>query len=107
MTKWRPSISPAMTSTRSGTTPSHPEHQIARLFCGNPFKDGDGDPGFDLLGRAGVRAQGVADDALVSTHRSLHPGPRIVARGFLPAHPALLGNGLDVAVALGWIGVGR
>src|SRR4051812_49918589 len=52
-------------------------------------------------------AQGVADDALVPIHRTLRPGPRIVARGFLPAHPALLGNGLDMAVALGRVGFGR
>jgi len=34
-------------------------------------EDGDGDPGFDLLGRSAMGAQGVADDALVSTYRSL------------------------------------
>ena len=52
-------------------------------------------------------AQGVSNDALVSAHRPLRPGPRIVAGSSLPAHPALLGNGLDVAVALGRVRFGR
>jgi hypothetical protein len=52
-------------------------------------------------------AQGVSNDALVSAHRPLRPGPRIVAGSSLPAHPALLGNNLDMAVALRWIGFDR
>ena len=40
-------------------------------------------------------------------HRPLRPGPRIVAGRSLPAHPAVLGNGLDVVVALGRVRFGR
>src|SRR3954454_6700967 len=69
-------------------------------------EDADGDAGFGLLRRPAVGAQGVSNDALVSAHRSLGTGSRMVARGFLPAHPALLGNSLDMAIALGWVGFG-
>ena len=54
-----------------------------------------------------MRVQGVADDALVSAHRTLRPSPGIIARGSLPAHPALLGNDLDMAIALGRVSFGR
>jgi hypothetical protein len=70
-------------------------------------EDADGNPGFDLLRWPTMRAQGVSNDALVSAHRPLGSSPCIVARGSLPAHPALLGNDLEMAVALGWIGFGR
>jgi hypothetical protein len=37
---------------------------------------------------------------LVSPHRSLRPGLRIVAGGSLPSHSAVLGNDLNMVVAL-------
>ncbi len=49
---------PSSSGGADGFRASEVEHSV---------EDGDGDPGFDLLGRPGVRAQGVADDALVST----------------------------------------
>src|SRR3954469_7684978 len=48
----------------------------------------------------GVRAQPVPDHALEPADGGLGPGARIVARGLLPAHPALLGDELQVAVPL-------
>src|SRR4051794_24382754 len=79
-----------------GVRASKAEHSVERL---------DGDLGFDLLGRPGLGAQGVADHALVSTHRRLRLGPLIVAGGLLPAHAAALGDGLQMTIALRRIGV--
>src|SRR3954465_10179560 len=47
-----------------------------------------------------TRAQPVPDHALEPAHGGLGPGARVVARGLLPAHPALLGDELQVAVPL-------
>src|SRR4051794_38934075 len=44
----------------------------------------------------GVRAQPVADHLLEPAHVGLGPGARVVPRGLLPAHPALLGDELQV-----------
>jgi hypothetical protein len=82
-------------SATEGLPASEIEHAV---------EDIDGDAGFDLLGRSTMGAQGVADDVLVSTHHPLHPDPHIVVQGSLPTHPDLLGNDLDVAIALGRIG---
>src|SRR3954470_5575774 len=54
----------------------------------------------------GVRAQPVPDHALEPADGGLGPGARIVARGLLPAHPALLGDELQVAVPLRRRGLG-
>src|SRR5947209_8309490 len=45
-----------------GVRASEAHHAVERL---------DGDLGFDLLGRPGLGAQGVADHTLVSAHRRL------------------------------------
>src|SRR3954466_11589493 len=42
-----------------------------------------------------TRAQPVPDHALEPADGGLGPGARIVARGILPAHPALLGDELQ------------
>src|SRR3954468_1213791 len=54
-----------------------------------------------------TRAQPVPDHALEPAHGGLGPGARVVARGLLPAHPALLGDELQVAVPLRRRGLGR
>src|SRR3954454_19082745 len=46
----------------------------------------------------GARVQPVADHPLVPRDSRLGPGTCVVARRFLPAHPALLGDELQVAV---------
>src|SRR3954464_4848562 len=45
-----------------------------------------------------TRAQPVPDHALEPADGGLGPGARVVARGLLPAHPARLGDELQVAV---------
>ena len=62
------------------------------------------------LGRAApvrARAQPVPDHALEPADGGLGPGPRVVARRLLPSHSALLGDELEVAVALRRRGLGR
>src|SRR3954468_15407894 len=54
-----------------------------------------------------TRAQPVPDHALEPADGGLGPGARIVARGLLPAHPAPLGDELQVAVPLGGRARGR
>src|SRR3954465_11759256 len=81
-----------------GVRASEAEHAVECL---------DGDLGFDLLGRPGLGAQGVADHTLVSAHRRLRLGPLVVAGGFLPAHAAALGDALEMTVARRRIGLGR
>src|SRR3954471_6662282 len=54
-----------------------------------------------------TRAQPVPDHALEPADGGLAPGARIVARGLLPAHPALLGDEVQVAVPLRRRGLGR
>src|SRR3954463_16355914 len=54
-----------------------------------------------------TRAQPVPDHALEPADGGLGPGAGIVARGLLPAHPALLGDELQVAVPLRRRGLGR
>src|SRR3954453_10940100 len=54
-----------------------------------------------------TRAQPVPDHALEPAHGGLGPGARVVARGLLPAHPALLGDELQVAVPRRRRGLGR
>src|SRR3954447_24591266 len=54
-----------------------------------------------------TRAQPVPDHALEPAHGGLGPGARVVARGLLPAHPARLGDELQVAVPLRRRGLGR
>src|SRR3954469_24972888 len=54
-----------------------------------------------------TRAQPVPDHALEPADGGLGPGARVVARGLLPAHSALLGDELQVAVPLRRRGLGR
>src|SRR4051812_46814074 len=54
-----------------------------------------------------TRAQPVPDHALEPADGGLGPGARVGARGLLPAHPALLGDELQVAVPLRRRGLGR
>src|SRR4051812_41726431 len=54
-----------------------------------------------------VRAQLIPDHALVPADRGLGPGSFRVAGRFLPSHPALLGDKLKMAVALGRLTSGR
>src|SRR5690349_18796990 len=88
----------ALSGGADGVRASKAQHAVERL---------DGDLGFDLLGRPGQGAQGVADHALVSAHSGLRLGPLVVAGGFLPAHAATLGDGLEMTIALRRIGLGR
>src|SRR3954454_19969154 len=54
-----------------------------------------------------TRAQPVPDHALEPAHGGLGPVARVVARDLLPAHSALLGDELQVAVPLRRRGLGR
>src|SRR3954447_22756190 len=54
-----------------------------------------------------TRAQPVPDHALEPADGGLGPGARVVARGLLPAHSALLGDELQVAVPPRRRGLGR
>src|SRR3954468_5354605 len=67
--------------------------------------DGDVHLGRPTLIR--VRAQPVPDHALVAPDGGLSSGARVAARDLLPAHPARLGDELQVAVPLRRRGLGR
>jgi hypothetical protein len=61
--------------------------------------------GFDLLGGQRPGLEAPADQNLVPVESRFNQRPLPIARGFLPAHPALLGEPLDVLVALNGLGV--
>src|SRR5829696_1049976 len=67
--------------------------------------DGDVHLGGPTLVR--VRAQPVPDHALVAPNGGLGAGPPVIPRRFLPSHPALLGDEVEVAVPLRGGGLGR
>src|SRR5215207_6680832 len=67
--------------------------------------DGDGRLGRPTLVR--VRGQPVPDQALVAPNGCLGAGPLRVSGPLLPSHPALLGDELEMAVALCRHGLGR
>src|SRR5215207_8687201 len=67
--------------------------------------DGDVRLGRPTLVR--VRAQPVPDHALVPADGGLGSGTPVISRRLLPSHPALLGNELEMAVALCRRGLGR
>ena len=74
------------------------EHSVEDLG-----RDGDlGGPGL-----IAVEAQPVPDDLLPAYELALDPGPLIIAAVALPGQSPLVGDRLDVAVALGGIGVGH
>jgi hypothetical protein len=60
---------------------------------------GDGDLGGPSL--VAVEAQPVPDDLLPARELALDAGPFVIAAVPLPGHPPLVGDPLDVAVALG------
>src|SRR3954469_10308506 len=66
-----------------------PHHHLARL---SPVR---------------LRTEPIADDALPARDIALHESAPAVPRCPLPAHAAVLGNDLNVPVALGWRGPGR
>lgn len=70
----------------------------------HPVEDGCRDSALALLG---ARSQCCADHAFVPTDRRLDPGPKVVAAGLLPTHPAVLGDDLEVAVPLCGSHLGR
>src|SRR3954453_50710 len=70
-------------------------------------QDLDGDVHLSRPTLVRTRAQPVPDHALEPADGGLGPGARIVARGVLPAHPALLGDEVQVAVPLCRRGLGR
>src|SRR3954449_869818 len=59
----------------------------------------DSDGYLACLSPVRLEAQPVTDDALPSRDVSLHQSAPVVARGFLPSHAAVLGNGLEMPVA--------
>src|SRR4051794_30652292 len=62
------------------------------------------------LGRATLvlmKAQPVADHLFISADGGFHPAACRVARRLLPADPALVGNALEMAVALRGLGLRR
>jgi len=62
------------------------------------------------LGRAALvhmRAKPVADHLFPSAHSGFDPGVFVVSRRILPRHAPVFGDDLQVAVALGWRGLGR
>jgi hypothetical protein len=79
-----------------GVRASKVEHSVEDL-------GGDGDLGSP--GLVAVEAQPVTDDLLPARELALDPGPLIIAAVALPGHPPFPCNGLDVAVALGGLGV--
>src|SRR3954451_15424712 len=54
-----------------------------------------------------LRAQPVANHPFPARNVGFDESAPVVARGFLPSHAAVLGNDLNVPVALGWRGPGR
>ena len=65
----------------------------------------DGDLGH--LGFIRARSKGVANYVFVSADLRLDPDPAAIAAGLLPAHPAVLGDDLEVAVPLCGSHLGR
>src|SRR5215216_1207632 len=70
---------------------SQPQHSVQHA---------DSDGHLARLSPVRLEAQPVTDDALPSRDVSLHQSAPVVARGFLPSHAAVLGNGLEMLVAL-------
>ena len=66
----------------------------------HPVQGSGSDGDFGRFGLIGPRSQGIADHALVSADRCLDLGPQIVAARFLPGHPAVRDDLLDVSVTL-------
>jgi hypothetical protein len=54
-----------------------------------------------------MKAQTVPDHLFVASDGDLHPAAFGVARYLLPADPALIGNALQMQIALCWGGSGR
>src|SRR3954447_19677401 len=67
----------------------------------------DGDGHLSRLTPIRLRTKPIANNALPARNIGLDQSAPIVARGFLPSHAAVLGNGLDVPVALRRRGLGR
>jgi hypothetical protein len=65
----------------------------------------DGDLGGS--GPVAVEAQPIPDDLLPARELTLDAGSVVVAAVALPGHPPPVGDGLDVPVALGGLGVSR
>ena len=55
----------------------------------------------------GARAWPIAGHLLVARHRRFGPDALVATGGFLPGHASMLGNMLEVAVALHWCGPGH
>src|SRR3954452_22754812 len=68
---------------------SQPQHSVQHA---------DSDGYLACLSPVRLEAQSVTDDALPSRDVSLHQSAPVVARGFLPSHAAVLGNGLEMPV---------
>src|SRR3954471_21531394 len=77
---------------------SHLQHAV---------QDRDGDVDLGGLTLVCAHAQPVADHPLEAADCGFGQRPAVIAGGLLPAHPALLGNKLEVAVALCRRGFGR
>src|SRR3954447_5040206 len=67
----------------------------------------DGDGHLSRLTPIRLRTKPLANNALPARNTSLDQSAPIVARGFLPSHAAVLGNGLKMPVALRRRGLGR
>src|SRR3954454_9247242 len=70
-------------------------------------QDRDGDVHLGGLTLVRTRAQPVPDHALEPANGGLGAGTPVISRRLLPAHPAPLGDELEVAVALGGGRLGR
>lgn len=76
----------------NGVRASEVEHAVQ-----DPDRDGD----FGVPHRGPAEPQAVADDAFPAAEERLDQGADVVSRVFLPRQAAVLGNVLEVPVALG------
>jgi phage/plasmid-associated DNA primase len=66
----------------------------------HPVQGGSSDGDLGRLVLISARSKGITDHAFVTTDRRLDSGPKIIAAGLLPAHPAVPSDGLEVEVTL-------
>src|SRR3954464_1398434 len=69
-------------------------------------EDLGGDGNLGGAGLVAVEAQPVPDDLLPARELALDPSPLMIAAVALPGHSPVPGDRLDVAVALGGLGLG-
>jgi hypothetical protein len=73
----------------------------------HPVQHPDSDGNFGGTTLILMKAQAITDHLLITSDGGLNPAACVVARHLLPAHAALLGDTLQMAVALCGRGLGR